>query len=133
MYNAYTGFSGPAGGLGAYIFVGFVPGVSNGVENGFKSNGQDKGFTNCDSNPSSYMAFYPNAGMSPVPTWGLSAYATGWHDSRTSEPVATGDKITPTTDYDFVVITGFGGCGCLDSSGVWSGATAAAIGFLFSE
>ena len=48
--------------LAPFLFLGFLPAsAANHVQpQGYRANGKDYPFTNCDGNPNSYMAFYFN-------------------------------------------------------------------------
>lgn len=70
--NGNQNYKGPLetnNGLHPYIFLGFLPKSqsSKNTDQGFRAAGTDYTFTNCDSEPNSYIAFYfdPNIG-----TWG---------------------------------------------------------------
>ncbi|KAH3814513.1 hypothetical protein DPMN_143015 [Dreissena polymorpha] len=63
QYTAYSGYQGPNNtNLAPYIFVGFIPQsmTSRGAVQGWKVNGEELNFTNCDGNPNSYIAFFFN-------------------------------------------------------------------------
>ncbi|XP_053405410.1 polycystic kidney disease protein 1-like 3 isoform X2 [Mercenaria mercenaria] len=63
QFNGQTGYSTPINqAMGPYIYIGFIPAsdVYTEAEEGWKCNGQEITFTNCDGNPNSYIAFFFN-------------------------------------------------------------------------
>ncbi|WAR08279.1 hypothetical protein MAR_018237 [Mya arenaria] len=63
QYNSYIGYNKPQNvNMTPYIYVGFIP-ASNTFKyarQGWKTNGQEQFFNNCDANPNSYIMFMFN-------------------------------------------------------------------------
>ncbi|PKN59528.1 MAG: hypothetical protein CVU56_00445 [Deltaproteobacteria bacterium HGW-Deltaproteobacteria-14] len=87
---------------GTFTRVYFVPGVVPGTTNGFRSNGSNLSFTNCDTNANSFFTFY-QTGYSAVGT--PYALESSWRGSR----IAYGQSIP--AGYFGNVNLAFGGCG----------------------
>ncbi|TNF37370.1 MAG: hypothetical protein EP329_03375 [Deltaproteobacteria bacterium] len=82
--------------------VHFVPGVTSGTLNGFRTNGTNLSFTNCDTNASSYFTFFKTGFSvtgSPYPL------EQNWRASR-----ITVAQAIPSTYFGNVNLA-FGGCG----------------------
>ncbi|KAH3815439.1 hypothetical protein DPMN_143962 [Dreissena polymorpha] len=63
QYSGHSGYQGPQNtAMAPYIFVGFIPQSLNRKDDlqGWKVNGEDLTFNNCDGNPNSYIAFFFN-------------------------------------------------------------------------
>lgn len=64
FYNQHTGYAASvnAANLAPYLYLGFLPiSLANHVNpQGYRANGQDFNFVNCDRNPNSYFVFYFN-------------------------------------------------------------------------
>ena len=100
-----------------YLFLGFLPIslAAQGTVQGFKANGAQITFSNCDSNPNSYFAIFPNF-AERVP----SNYGTGWGRFNYA-PVCSGllakAAVPPShrdmpCEYFMFMEAHFGGCGC---------------------
>ena len=81
MLNTAEGFNGPYNKVPYspyFLYVGFIPRdqAASKTLQGWRADGQDITFTNCDSNPNSYYTFYETNTYSQAP-YGLgSNYAT---------------------------------------------------------
>lgn len=64
FYNQHTGYAASvnSANLAPYLYLGFLPvSLANHVNpQGYRANGQDFNFVNCDRNPNSYFVFYFN-------------------------------------------------------------------------
>ena len=63
QYNGYSGYQRLQNyAMTNYIYVGFIPAsrTTRGAIQGWKTNGEDQTFSNCDANPNSYIAFMFN-------------------------------------------------------------------------
>ncbi|KAH3883892.1 hypothetical protein DPMN_007860 [Dreissena polymorpha] len=63
QYSSHSGYSGPENiQMTPYIFVGFIPKsmTNRGAVQGWKVNGEELTYTNCDGTPSSYIVFFFN-------------------------------------------------------------------------
>jgi len=98
---------------GWYTRAFFVPNVVNGTLNGFRSNGSNLSFTNCDSNPSSYFTFYQTGYSAPGSPYTLEQ---SWRSTR-----STLGQAIPNAYFGNVTLS-FGGCGAYTGN---SGYTAA--------
>ncbi|WAR11836.1 hypothetical protein MAR_026016, partial [Mya arenaria] len=113
QYNGYTGYNKPINfGMTPYIYVGFIPKsyTSKGARQGWKTNGQEQIFTNCDANPNSYIMFMFNNANKPYTSYAGSKNSLmyKWYDEGT---------LVPSSDYvsnEFLTIyheIHHGGCG----------------------
>jgi hypothetical protein len=64
QYNKNTGYATPINHatMGPYLYLGFLPTYiarSHSIQ-GYRANGQDFTFRNCDANPNSYLALFVN-------------------------------------------------------------------------
>jgi len=88
-------------------------------------------FTNCDSNPNSYIALFPNfAGLRPLRAQHGTSYpfCINAFNAMHANP---SDRVMP-VEYFMFLETHWGGCGCYaetDGRASVSGTLAAAIGF----
>ncbi|KAJ8303604.1 hypothetical protein KUTeg_020000 [Tegillarca granosa] len=131
--NSHTGYQGPMNKhLGDYIFFGITPikfGKQKGTQ-GFLSNGKRVTFYNCDANPNSYFAFFPNINDKTPSSYHSSnlvyesrGVAVNWRN--------TAKLAINKLPNSFFLLTEihFGGCGTYTSSDRWrDGATSVAIG-----
>ena len=64
QYNKYDGYARPQNyaTMAPYIYLGFLPQIiaKSKSTQGYRANGRDFTFTNCDANPNSYMALFYN-------------------------------------------------------------------------
>ncbi|XP_013419820.1 uncharacterized protein LOC106180388 [Lingula anatina] len=129
--NSNDGYQGPNNkALGPYMFLGFLPtnvaADPSKAAQGFRSNGRDVTFTNCDRNPNSYFATFPNHDeKNPVPhNPHFYQLHRNWRQSARQPPSGR----TMPTNYFFFTEIHFGGCGVYTSSDKWTDARGIAIG-----
>ena len=98
----------------------------------WKVNGRALTFTNCDANPNSYIALFPNFAERNPTTGGVGVryqFCINLFNALTVNPSR---RVMP-SEYFMFLETHWGGCGCLaqtDNRGVSvSGTLSAAIGF----
>ena len=64
QFNNHQGYAAPqnSANMGPYIYLGFLPEfiADSKTEQGYRANGKDVTFKNCDAKPNSYMAFFFN-------------------------------------------------------------------------
>ena len=136
LVNNFTGYTEPQNHfMKDYIFFGIIPKSASQNNNyqGFKSNGQNVEFKNCDSNPNSLFAFLPNHGLQapssyhPDLRFEDSGVAVDWRSKGI--PITHPDRMMP-NEFFFLTELHFGGCGCYTSSDRWTkyGFHATAIG-----
>lgn len=134
MYNRYTDFAAPLNiKMSPYIYLGFLP-VSmakNTNTQGYRANGVNHEYQNCDANPNSYLVFYFNPH-----NIGPSGYYTGccntplmhqWIDHATVLPH---NKYLDPHFYFFFEMH-MGGCGGYAIPQEYTDVQGAAIGFRF--
>ena len=119
--------------LGVYLYIEFAPVsfVTTGMINGFKANGIDYAFINCDSNPASFMVLYPNlANLVPAVEGFLFVnYDRNWETN--SHLVKITERLTD--DFFMMVEVAFGGCGCRTVSTLWTDIVGLNAGFKYGE
>ena len=136
LANNFPGYTTPQNAfMNDYIFLGIIPrsAANNYGNQGFKSNGHTIQFPNCDTNPNSLFAFFPNhrlqspANYNPDLVYESSGVAVDWRS--TAIPITHPDRMMP-NEFFFLTELHFGGCGCYSSSDRWSkyGFHATAIG-----
>ena len=94
-----------------YQYVAFFDAIQpvQGQTRGFRSNGVNIQFTNCDTNPSSYFGFHANPNAETVTPQGFNGKLfSDWLNSLTG--IAVENYIDEAT-YGFVLEAGQGGCG----------------------
>ncbi|KAJ8319588.1 hypothetical protein KUTeg_002861 [Tegillarca granosa] len=136
MYNRYTDFAAPLNiKMSPYIYLGFLP-VSmakNTNTQGYRANGVNHEYQNCDANPNSYLVFYFNPH-----NIGPSGYYTGccntplmhqWIDHATVLPH---NKYLDPHFYFFFEMH-MGGCGGYAIPQEYTDVQGAAIGFRFGK
>lgn len=130
QYNTHMGYTGVVNHLMTpYIYVGLNPlkleGRSHkGDRQGYKSNGKDFTFTNCDGNPNGYFAFmFNHNNVSPSNKGESPAISRKWID--TSTRVTT--DILPDRFMSFFELH-FGGCGAYVGTNHIRDVTGAAVG-----
>ena len=126
LVNNYTGYTKPQNEfMKKYIFFGIIPASAARNKNyqGFKSNGYTIQFKNCDSNPNSLFAFFPNRNLETPYSNGSSSQhyenkgvAVDWRSKAI--PITNPDRMMP-NKYFFLTELHFGGCGCYTSSDRW--------------
>ena len=133
--NEHKGFSKPINAeFGEYLYLGILPDKKSKkkTKQGFKSNGKEITFENCDGKPNNYFAFLPNhydkepsKFMADDDKFEKSGVAVDW---RKSGKPLTSFREMP-NDFFFFTEMHFGGCGCYTSSDRWQDAHGVAIGF----
>ena len=130
----HTGYARPQNyNLGDYLYLGIL---SNTVANrrdeqGFRANNDEIKFNNCDGNPNSYFAFFPNHREQAISNYhgGNLVYerqGVAW-DWRQKGVPSYGHRLMP-NEFFFLTELPFGGCGCYTSSDRWTDAHGTAIG-----
>ena len=105
----------------------FIPGVTTGVQNRMRINGNDNSFTNCDTNPSSYIMFQRA-------TTDIMANGMIWPNYEFNRRIL--NMMLPLSahpvpaDYRMYATIAFGGCGTV--SGTKSGSTVIGMALGFS-
>ncbi len=130
--NSNAGYAQPInkGTIGAagYLFVGVLDAVTASVKGtlqGYKSNGIPITFTNCDGNPNSYIALFPNHDeLSPSSYHVPLGFFNRWSNTFTAIPAS----LKMPRKYFFFTEMHFGGCGVYSSSDNWGSVTASAVG-----
>ncbi|CAC5385780.1 unnamed protein product [Mytilus coruscus] len=137
QYNKNDGYATPYNHVqqGPYIYLGFLPksAASNRNVQGYRAGGTDYTFTNCDSNPNSYLALFFNS---------KNANPVGYYNKCCPSPLITvwmtHSKLLQKTRYMdpnfyFIFEMCMGGCGGYEISlhKDLRGVNGAAIGFKF--
>ncbi|XP_022810313.1 uncharacterized protein LOC111347326 [Stylophora pistillata] len=136
LANSYSGYTQPKNEfMKEYIFLGILPKsvADKKTFQGFRSNGIRLQFKNCDGNPNSYFAFFPNRYHQPphdhskTSVYENKGLAVNWRSH--AKPVTSGGLKMPNRFF-FLTELHFGGCGCWTSSDRWKqfGYNATAIG-----
>ena len=130
--NSDVGYTQPVNkrtmGATGYLFVGILDAATarvKGAVQGYKSNGVPIDFTNCDANPNSYIALFPNHDeLSPSSYHVPLGFFNRWRN--TFKPIPAGLEMP--RKYFFFTEMHFGGCGVYSSSNNWGFLTASAVG-----
>ena len=115
-------------GRSGYLYLGILDRVTaraKGARQGYKSNGREVTFINCDANPNSYIVLYPNhKKLKPSSYFGGDGVFQRWKNTfiRVQAGLEMPDK------YFFFTEMHFGGCGAYVSSNRWGPLTGSAIG-----
>ena len=138
LANSYAGYTAPMNAkfMKKYILLGILPKsvAKNNITQGFKSNGVNIEFFNCDANPNSLFAFLPNHNhraahqyLSSKGGFEKKGVAVKWRSEGI--PITNPDRKMP-RKFFFLTELHFGGCGCYTSSDRWRkyGFNATAIG-----
>lgn len=133
QYNSHSGYNGPVNSkMTPYVYVGLTPRTlednrsHKGDTQGYRTNGKDITFINCDGNPNGYFAFlFNHNGVSSSGSYS-PAVVRQWVDTavRVSD-VAVPDKFLSSFELHF------GGCGAFASMERVGGVTGAAVGIPF--
>ena len=135
MYNSYSGYNEMRNGhMTPYLYLGFVPksGVSHYQDTqGWRIQGKDYTFTNCDGTPNSYFTLLYNSQNETYASssFGKTSLLHVWYDYASA---------TNSTDYipDEFFATQFeihfGGCGGYQTSTSFNDVAGASIGLRFS-
>lgn len=112
QYNQHTGYAAPQNAkMSPMVYIGFLPIAEShrGQTEGYKLNGKDQTYVNCDGNPNNYFAFlFNHNNISPSPYYPTnSAMQHNWVDR--AHQVAQ-DKKIPNNFFSFFELH-FGGCG----------------------
>ncbi|CAC5387903.1 unnamed protein product [Mytilus coruscus] len=131
FYDSYPDYNQPkrVGTNCHFIYLGLLP-ISLARYNntqGYRANGKDFTFHNCDRTPNSYFAFYFNLHSDPYPGWMPNDFTTDWKDTSVKLK-----HIHYMPDYFyFQFLIHMGGCGGLDSPQSYNGSLAA-VGIPFN-
>lgn len=133
FYDSYPGYNQPkrVGPNVHFIYLGLLP-VSmarNNNTQGYRANGKDFTFQNCDRKPNSYFAFYFNLRSDPYPGWMQNNFTTGWKDTS----VKLQKSHYMPGYYYFQFLMHMGGCGGLGSPRQSFNGSLAAVGIPFSK
>jgi hypothetical protein len=130
--NTFTQFTGPVNrntiGRSGFIYLGILNRFiarAKGATQGYKSNGKDVTFVNCDANPNSYIVLYPNHDkLKPSSYFGGDGVFRRWRNTfiRVQAGLEMPHK------YFYFTEMHFGGCGAYVSSDRWGTLTGSAIG-----
>ncbi|XP_033751827.1 protocadherin Fat 4-like [Pecten maximus] len=98
--------------MAPYLYLGFLPVTvaQNRNQQGYRSNGVNYLFTNCDSNPNSYMAFYFNHNHHVALNYAGCCDSTLMHDWVTHGTAVPSSRYLPQEFYFFFELH-MGGCG----------------------
>lgn len=114
QYNANVGYAMPYNHnqMGPYLYLGFLPVriAQNRNQQGYRANGVDYLFTNCDSNPNSYMSFYFNHNRNVPINYAGCCDTTLMHDWITHATAVPKSRYLPPEFYLFFEMH-MGGCG----------------------
>ncbi|XP_060079335.1 uncharacterized protein LOC132558754 [Ylistrum balloti] len=114
QYNANVGYATPYNHqqMAPYLYLGFLPVTvaQNRNQQGYRANGVDYLFTNCDSNPNSYMAFYFNPNHSVPLNYASCCDTKLMHDWVTHARDVPKASYLPAEFYFFFELH-MGGCG----------------------
>ena len=136
LVNNFSGYTKPKNAfMQKYIFFGILPKsmANKKTTQGFRSNGIIVQFGNCDANPNSFFALFPNHhhqlpyGHGETSVFENSGIAVNWRSH--AKAVSSGSLKMP-NKFFFLTELHFGGCGCYTSSDRWKkfGYNATAIG-----
>lgn len=127
----FDGYSGPIniGLLGnPFLFLGFLPKThaTNRGTQGIQVNGHRNTFVNCDSNPNSLIALFPNfREIAPSNSHGPGPFCSNIFNYLLSNPSGRAMPV----DYFMFGEMSFGGCGCYLQSNRVSDVLGMSIGF----
>ena len=136
LVNNYSGYTEPKNVfMQKYVFLGILPkSIANkNTTQGFRSNGIIAEFVNCDTNPNSFFALFPNhhhqlpSNYAENSGFENDGIAVNWRSH--AKAVSSGSLKMP-NKFFFLTELHFGGCGCYTSSDRWKkfGYNATAIG-----
>lgn len=135
QFNAHSSYQGPQNtAMTPYVFAGFIPAsyTTQGATQGWKVNGEEFTFTNCDGNPNSYIVALFNHGGSAYTSYvgGYNSLMFAWYDKGTA--VSSSEKVSSnffTSTYEIH----HGGCGGYSIASNVPDVTGLAIGVKFSK
>lgn len=118
--NAFKNYTQPMNhAISDYLFLGLLPKKNSRASQveGFKSNGHNVSFTNCDGAKNNYFAFFSakTATHTPVLACDDTKLDTNWRGTAISPKSSS---IMP-TKFFMLTEMHFGGCGCYVESGSW--------------
>ena len=126
---AYASYDVSSRSTGSYVEIEFIPrDVADvaGQTQGFRSNGQDLTFVNCDANPNSYFRFYQSGQTSShQPSTNDYNMSYRWRNTKTAA-----QSPIPADFYAYTELHQ-GGCGTFSTSNRWpayDNTTGAALG-----
>jgi len=116
-----------------YLYIGFLPvhSANNNQVQGLQSNGKSLTFTNCDKNPNSYIALFPNFHEKSPSVYTTVAYPF-CDNLLIGTPLRNPSTRVMPPDWFMFLETHWGGCGCYtqtDSRLVSKCVLGASIGF----
>lgn len=135
QFNAHTSYQGPQNSaMTPYVFVGFIPAAytNQGDTQGWKVNGEEFTFSNCDGNPNSYFVALFNHGGSAYTSYvgGYNSLMFAWYDKASQ--VTSGEEIADdffTESYEIH----HGGCGGYSIAPNVADITGVAVGAKFCK
>jgi hypothetical protein len=113
QFNSHTGYRETQNpNMGPYLYLGFVPVAMSrkGQVEGYKLNGQDQVFTNCDGNTNSYFAFHFNQNHTAPSHYGNHVSTDMQHKWVDGAAAVLPSKNLPQDFFSFYEVH-FGGCG----------------------
>ncbi|XP_060553893.1 uncharacterized protein LOC132714967 [Ruditapes philippinarum] len=132
QYNAHANYNGILNAnMAPYIYVGFTPAakIHMGEVHGYRVNGHDVTYTNCDGNPNSYFALLFNKNKNAVTNYGSdSTLIHQWVDAANEVPPSENIPISYFSEYE----THFGGCGGFATTHVIPHVQGAALGIRYN-
>ncbi|XP_045207923.2 uncharacterized protein LOC123559871 isoform X2 [Mercenaria mercenaria] len=132
QYNAHANYAGFVNGkMSPYIYLGFMPTsrIHKGEVHGYRVNGHDVTYRNCDGNPNSYFVFLFNKNNLAVTSYSTdNALIHKWVDLANEVPSSQNIPSTFFSEYE----THFGGCGGFATTHVIPQVTGAALGIRYN-
>jgi len=137
FYNKHDGFAQSQNyqQLSPYIYLGFQPVsmIHRGTTQGYRCNGVDYTFANCDGNPNSYFVFYFNKQRKiPIGYYTHCCDTTLMHEWVTHANTVPTSKYLPAGFYFFFEMH-MGGCGGYVIPNLLKGVQGAALGLRFGK
>lgn len=134
QYNGHSGYNRPQNYvMTPYIYVGFVPQslTYRGATHGWKCNGKEYTFSNCDANANSYIVFlfnHNNRGYTSYQGY-YNTLMFPWYDTATI--LSTSENI-PDEFFSTIYEIHHGGCGGYGTGRAVSDIKGATVGVKFS-
>jgi hypothetical protein len=136
FYNSHPGFATPMNvNMTPYLYMGFLPSTeaTHRHTQGYRANGVDYTFTNCDGNPNSYLAFmFDQMHLPPVGYFrqqGDAQFNHYWSIHATAVPMRTAMP----ADYFSFFEMHMGGCGGYTILPEYTNLQGAALGLRFGN
>jgi hypothetical protein len=133
--NDYSSYMRPlnSAALGDYLYIGFIPVSRANVKSvqGLSVNGVDVTFTNCDTNPNSYIALFPNNRETAPTTHTYSVLYTMFQQMVSALRSNPSGRVMPDDFFTFMEMHQ-GGCGLYtqtDGRTSVGGVISVAVGF----